>query len=177
MLGVSGVFHCGIWTLQLWCVGSEVAVCGLSCSAACGILDLLPGIKLTSLASQGWFLTTGPPGKSQSTAFLCKGRNESYLPLETFCKMLFKNPRTCRYYMFALFPCNKSPFFFFNFFFRLDTWSGAMILNPAMFSSKCFDETWCSYFHPKSKVSALLILGRDLSTHIIIAYCDGFRRE
>lgn len=122
VLGLSGIFHCGIWTLQLWCVGSEVAVCGPRCSAACGIVDLLPGIKLTSLASQCWFLITWPLGKSQSTTFLCKVRNASYLPLETSCKMLFKNPRTCKCFMFALFPCNKSFIYSWGLIHGLELW-------------------------------------------------------
>ena len=37
---------------------------GLRCSKACGILVPWPGIKPTSLALQGRFLTTRPPGKS-----------------------------------------------------------------------------------------------------------------
>ena len=36
----------------------------LSSSAPCGILDPRPGIKTPNLALQGWFSTTGPPGKS-----------------------------------------------------------------------------------------------------------------
>ena len=41
-----------------------VVICGLSCSAACGILTLPLGIEPASPASQGRFLNTGPPGKS-----------------------------------------------------------------------------------------------------------------
>ena len=40
-------------------------VLGLSCSAACGILVLRPGIEPTSPVLEGGFLTTGPPGKFQ----------------------------------------------------------------------------------------------------------------
>ena len=43
---------------------SLVAVRGLSCPAACGILLPPPGIKPSSPALEGGFLTTGPPGKS-----------------------------------------------------------------------------------------------------------------
>ena len=50
--------------LSLWCVDSLVVVHGLSCSIARGLLVLQPGIEPVSLASQGGFLTTGPPGKS-----------------------------------------------------------------------------------------------------------------
>ena len=39
---------------------------GLSCSVACGNLVPQPGIEPTSPASQGGFLTTGPPEKSPS---------------------------------------------------------------------------------------------------------------
>ena len=45
-------------------VGSVVVVHGLSCPVACGILVPRPGIEPTSLALEGGFLTTGPPGKS-----------------------------------------------------------------------------------------------------------------
>ena len=44
--------------------GSAVAVHGLSCPAACGILVPWSGIELTSSALQGGSLTTGPSGKS-----------------------------------------------------------------------------------------------------------------
>ena len=40
---------------------SVVAVCGLSCSEACGILVPQPGIEPKSPGLQGGFLTTGPP--------------------------------------------------------------------------------------------------------------------
>ena len=56
--------HCSVWDLSLWCVDSVIAVHGLSCFAACGILLPWPGIKPPSPALQGRFLTTGPPGKS-----------------------------------------------------------------------------------------------------------------
>ena len=55
-------FNC--WSWDLWCTGSVVEACGLSCSAACGILDPRQGIELVSPALEGRFLTTGPPGKS-----------------------------------------------------------------------------------------------------------------
>ena len=51
--------------LTLQHTGSVVAVCGLSCSTAYGILVPWPGIEPSSPALQGGFLTTGPPGKSQ----------------------------------------------------------------------------------------------------------------
>ena len=66
--------------LLLWSVGSRahrlsrlnscgtlaslVAVHGRSCPMACGILVTQPGIEPASLALEGRFLTTGPPGKS-----------------------------------------------------------------------------------------------------------------
>ena len=43
---------------------SPVVVYRLSCSAACRILVLQPGIKPASPELQGGFLTTRPPGKS-----------------------------------------------------------------------------------------------------------------
>ena len=47
-----------------------VEVLGLSCPALCGILVLWPEIEHMSLALQGRFLTTGPPGKSLMCLFL-----------------------------------------------------------------------------------------------------------
>ena len=44
--------------------GSQVVALGLSCPMACGILVPLPGIESMSLALEGGFITTGPPGKS-----------------------------------------------------------------------------------------------------------------
>ena len=53
------------WDLSLGYMDSLVVAYGLRCSKACGILVPWPGIKPTSLALQGRFLTTRPPGKSQ----------------------------------------------------------------------------------------------------------------
>ena len=53
---------CGAWAAER--MGSVVAAHGLSCPAACGLLVSRPGIKCTSPALEGRFLTTGPPGKS-----------------------------------------------------------------------------------------------------------------
>ena len=50
--------------LSLQYTSSLVVVCGLSSSMACGILVPRPGIKPTSPALQGGFLTSGPPGKA-----------------------------------------------------------------------------------------------------------------
>ena len=47
-------------------LASAVAMYGLSCPAACGFLALRRGIEPMSPALQGGFLTTRPPGKSQS---------------------------------------------------------------------------------------------------------------
>ena len=44
-------------------VDSVLAVSGLNCPMACGILVPRPGIELMFPALQGGFLTTGPPGK------------------------------------------------------------------------------------------------------------------
>ena len=54
----------------LHCTGSVAVVCRLSCPKARGILVLWPGIKPMASASEGRFLTTGPPGKSQDTTVL-----------------------------------------------------------------------------------------------------------
>ena len=43
----------GVWAQLLRCVGLE-----------CGVWVPWPGMELTSPALEGWFLTTGPPGKS-----------------------------------------------------------------------------------------------------------------
>ena len=43
--------------------GSLVVVHGLRCPMACGMWVLRPGIRLAPSASEGGFLTIGPPGK------------------------------------------------------------------------------------------------------------------
>ena len=70
--------HCVILDLSLWHTdyGCEVQAqqwwyCGLSCSAACGILLPQPGIKPMFPELQGRFLNPGPPGMSNSLS-LCK---------------------------------------------------------------------------------------------------------
>ena len=55
---------CGAWALEH--VGSVVAAHKLSCPAACGILVPHPGIKPTSSALEGGFLTTGRQGSPMS---------------------------------------------------------------------------------------------------------------
>ena len=54
------------WRLQLWLAssGSAVALCGLSCSTARGILVPQPGIKPMPPALQDRFLSAGPLGSS-----------------------------------------------------------------------------------------------------------------
>ena len=52
---------CCTQALSSWCVGSVVEAHGLSCSVACGILLLRPGIEPMSPALQGRFSTSGPP--------------------------------------------------------------------------------------------------------------------
>ena len=49
--------------LLLWCKDSLVVTHGLSCSMTCGIFIPGPGMKPTSPALQGKFLTTGPLDK------------------------------------------------------------------------------------------------------------------
>ena len=67
----SSLCHVGLSQLgtPLWCVGLVVAACGLSCSETCGILVPWPGIKPSSHALQGEFLTAGSPGKSLRSNF------------------------------------------------------------------------------------------------------------
>ena len=68
--GYSLAAMCGLLTVvaslvvehRLWGTGSVVVVCRPSCSKACGIFSD-QGSNL-SPALAGWFLTTGPPGKS-----------------------------------------------------------------------------------------------------------------
>ena len=64
--GISRCGPCALWLSRgLWgAQASAVAVLCLRCSAACGILVPWQGIKPTSPALQGEFLTTGPPRKS-----------------------------------------------------------------------------------------------------------------
>ena len=50
-------------------MGLVAVVCRLGCSVACGVLVPRPGIKPTSLALEGGFLTTGPPGESHIHLF------------------------------------------------------------------------------------------------------------
>ena len=88
-LAVSGL-SCIIRDLSMWHTDSSpvhglqsawasvVAAFRLSCFAACGILVLRPGIKPASLALQGGFYTTGPPGKSQDWEFHRMRRREGY---------------------------------------------------------------------------------------------------
>ena len=49
--------------------GLLLLLSGPSCSRACGILVLQPGIRLMSPALEHGFLTTRPPGKSPHLVF------------------------------------------------------------------------------------------------------------
>lgn len=62
--GCEGFSSCSTWAQQLQHLGLVVAVHGLSCPSACGILVPLPGIEPVSSALAGGFLTPGSPGKS-----------------------------------------------------------------------------------------------------------------
>ena len=62
-----GLSSCGVQALEH--TGSVVVAHGLSWPAAGGILVLQKGIEPTSSASEGRFLTTGPPGKSLHALF------------------------------------------------------------------------------------------------------------
>ena len=72
----SSLLYMGFLQLQ-WARVSLLAehgfwVGGLSCPEACHIFLPLPGIRLVSLALQGRFLTTGPPGKPLALFFLLR---------------------------------------------------------------------------------------------------------
>ena len=63
--------NCSMWDLSLWGMGFSLDVAPVlsSCdfpTMACGILVPPPGIKPSSLALEGRFLTTEPPGKAPS---------------------------------------------------------------------------------------------------------------
>ena len=62
----------GTWDLSLWHRGFSLVVRRFSCPRACGILGPWPGIKPTSPALEGIFLTTGPPGKLPLAIFIQK---------------------------------------------------------------------------------------------------------
>ena len=63
LVTVHGVLSsCGVWAPEH--ADSVIAVLGLSCSRACGVLVPWPEIKLTSLALESGLLTPGPLGKS-----------------------------------------------------------------------------------------------------------------
>ena len=72
---------------------SLVAACELRCPVTCGILVLQPGIKFASLALEGEFLTTGPPGKSPSMSVLAPSPS----PAPSFFPSPVQTPgnRTC----------------------------------------------------------------------------------
>ena len=64
--------NCGGTVSLLWRMGSLAVGQGLRCPTACGILVPQPGVGPTSLALEGEFLTTRPPGKSQPCFVLKK---------------------------------------------------------------------------------------------------------
>ena len=59
---------CGTWVPE--CPGSAVVSRRLGCPKACGISVSQLGIEPVCPALEGEFLTTGPPGKSQSSCIL-----------------------------------------------------------------------------------------------------------
>ena len=73
----------------VWSMDSLVAALRLSCSSACGILVLWPGIKPKFPALQGAFLTTRPPVKSPSHWYYDANPCFSLMPL------LSEGPRPC----------------------------------------------------------------------------------
>ena len=64
--------HCGAQALHCSAQTSLVVVCRLSCPLACAILVPQPGIKPTSPALEGGFLTTRSPRKSPWSVTLLK---------------------------------------------------------------------------------------------------------
>ena len=73
---------------------SLVVTLRLSCHTAHEILVLRPGIELMSLALEGRFLTTGPPGKSQPTVIMLFNiRLLRKLLLNGFCCLKSLSPR------------------------------------------------------------------------------------
>ena len=78
-----------MWDLSLQHMGSLVEACGLSFSNACGILVPWPGIKPTSPASEGGFLTTGPPGKSLQLFLESLSLSPSIVHFPVFCLPAF----------------------------------------------------------------------------------------
>ena len=68
---------------SLWCADSSavVAACWLSCSVTCGIST---GMEPVSSALQGRFLTTGPPGKSQTGCFTGLRMESSSMSLSSY---------------------------------------------------------------------------------------------
>ena len=64
--------NCGGTVSLLWRVGSLAVGQGLRCPTARGILVPQPGVGPTSLALEGEFLATRPPGKSQPCFVLKK---------------------------------------------------------------------------------------------------------
>ena len=71
--------RCGPRALSLWPTDSLAAGCGVSCSVARGPLVPWPGIKTKSPASQGRFLTTGPPEKFQKKLHFLVGKKWFYI--------------------------------------------------------------------------------------------------
>ena len=67
-------------SLELRPKGSILAVLGLSCPIAWGILVPRPQIKTTSSTLQGGFLTTKPPGKSPYLVLIAGATNSLSQP-------------------------------------------------------------------------------------------------
>ena len=97
--------HMGSFPL-VRCVGSIAVAQGLSCPEVCGILVLWLGIKLASPELQGWFLTTGSPGKflyiSAFFNFLLKHYQQNF-PWGWKCSLslltdIQKSPGNCGYW-------------------------------------------------------------------------------
>ena len=102
---VLGFFAVGVWAPEH--AGSVIAVSGLICPMACGVLVPWPGIEPTFPALEGRFVTTGPPGKSSPflSLFLWFSCHFSPELCSHICLLLFSTISFLCSYNLALAPC------------------------------------------------------------------------
>ena len=82
--------HCIVQELLLQCIDYTFVANRLQCTAGCGILVPWPGIKPTSSALQGRFLTTGPARKYLSLSLTDKIQN-CFLQYQDLYSLLLRN--------------------------------------------------------------------------------------
>ena len=75
---IAWIFPCSVRTLSWWCAGSAVATLRLSCSTACAILVLQPGIEPPPSALRGRFLNRWTNRKISKLLFL-KGHQSHWI--------------------------------------------------------------------------------------------------